>query len=397
MHPLIRRQPHADVAMAVVVCTVTLITTAADRQRGGVDLTAAVEAGLAGAALVARRRFPVVALAVTVCAAEAYLVHYAGNQGAAVLAAPLIALYHLAEADGRRRALTIGVLGVLAMAGLHMLIKPASLLGADNAALAALGGLAVTAGNASRNRRAYLAEVEARARDVEADREAEAARRVTEERLRIARDLHDAVGHQLALINVQAGVAAHVLASQPDETLAALSLIRQASRAALGELRDTVGLLRRADEPVAPTEPVPGLAGLPELLDTFRRAGLVVRERIDGRVAAVPVAVDLTAFRVIQESLTNVCKHAAGATATLRLGYQPDELTVIVENGAPPAGGADSTAGHGLVGMRERVAAIGGDLRYGRRPDGGYRVTATLPLPVPSGAPVPVSLAGGAA
>jgi signal transduction histidine kinase len=193
---------------------------------------------------------------------------------------------------------------------------------------------------------------------------------------------------------VQAGAAAQVLARQPEETLAALALIRQASRAALGELRDTVGLLRRADEPVAPTEPLPGLAGLPDLLDTFRRSGLTVREQVDGTVAPVPVAVDLTAYRVIQESLTNVCKHAGGAVAMLRLRYRAGELTVLVENQAGPvenqagpvenqaghAGAAAGGSGHGLIGMRERVGAIGGTLRYGVRPDGGYRVTATLPL-----------------
>jgi signal transduction histidine kinase len=279
--------------------------------------------------------------------------------------------------------LTIGVLAVLTFAGLHMLVKPASWLGADNLALAALGALAVAAGDASRSRRAYLAEVEARARRAERDRDAEAARRVTDERLRIARDLHDVVGHHLALINVQAGVATHVLDTQPRQTREALAHIRQASKTALAELRDTIGLLRQPDEQSAPTEPITGLAGLPELLTSFRRSGLVIDEHVDGAVRPIAVAADLTAYRLIQESLTNVCKHAGLTTVAVRLRYKPDALQVVVDNEIASDPGSISPRpgnGHGVVGMRERVTALGGTLSAGPRPNGGYRVTATLPL-----------------
>jgi signal transduction histidine kinase len=465
-----RRQPHTDVAVAGVLCAVTLLTTAAGHAGGRLSVTSVLLAALAAGALVARRDRPVLALLASGVAAEAYLVYYQGDHGQLVLAAPLIALASVADASSRRRALVIGVSAVTALGAVHMLVKPSSWLGADNLALAALGGVAVAAGTASRNGRAYLAEAQARARQAEADRESEAARRVTEERLRIARDLHDALGQQLALIHVQAGVAAQVLTAPPDaaparaapppdspppaspspgsasprspspaadqgeqsrEALAreALAHIRAASRTALGELRDTVGLLRQPGEAYAPTEPVAGLAGLDELLAAFRRAGLRVTEGVAGPVRPVPVAADLTAYRVIQEALTNACKHAGGATVALRLRYRPDILDVVIENERPPeskpaerqpaepraaaTGPVDARpdearldgprldgprlggTGHGLVGMSERVAALGGSLRSGHRPDGGFRVTVALPLaPPPPIAPLASQPAG---
>lgn len=392
-----RRHPHADIAVAAVVTAVTLLTTAAGPAGDQLDATAVTLAVLACGVLAVRRRWPFAVLLISAAAAEAYLVHYQGHQGSMVLAAPLIALYTVADVSSRRRALIIGVLVVLAFAGAHMLVRPSSLLGADNLALAALGGLAVAAGDASRNRRAYLAEAQARARHAEADRDAEATRRVTEERLRIARDLHDVLGHHLALIHVQAGVAAHVLDARPDEAGTALAHIRAASKTALGELAATVGLLRQPGEPGAPTEPATGLAGVNDLLASFRRGGLTIAEHVDGLVRPIAVAVDLTAYRLIQESLTNVCKHAGPTTVRVRLSYQSDTLRIVIDNSAPAhpvatgtvatsTGTAVTTASsvgsrHGLVGMRERVTAMGGTLHAGPRPDGGYRVTATLPTP----------------
>jgi signal transduction histidine kinase len=263
---------------------------------------------------------------------------------------------------------------------LHVLIKPASWAGAENVALAALGGLAVAAGDASRNRRAYLAEVEERARRAEHDREEQARRRVTEERLRIARDLHDALGHQLALISVQAGVTAYVAGDQPAPVLQALTSIRQASRTALDELRDTIGLLREPGEPLAPTEPAIGLAVLDDLVASFRGCGVDITVDIQGAVRALAPAADRTAYRVVQESLTNVCKHAVPATARLRLEYRPTELHITVDDDGAPTGELETGLTHGITGMRERAVAVGGRLHAGRRPGGGFRVRATLPV-----------------
>jgi signal transduction histidine kinase len=383
-----RRHPHTDLVVAAVVYGVTLLTTSAGPTGRQLDVTAMAIAAVACGVLAARRRWPLAVLLASAAAAEAYLVHYQGHQGSMVLAAPLIALYTVADMSSRRFSLILGVLLVLAFAGLHLLVKPSSLLGVENLALAALGGLAVAAGDASRNRRAYLAEAQARARQAEADRDAEAARRVTEERLRIARDLHDVVGHHLALIYVQAGVAVHVLDGEPERAAEALAHIRAASKTALGELRDTIGLLRQPDEPAAPTEPVVGLAGVDELLGSFRRSGLTITEHVDGPVRPIAVAADLTAYRVIQESLTNVCKHAGPTSVSVHLTYRPELLRIIVDNAAAAQTRAATPAGqgHGLIGMRERVTALGGTLRSGPRPDGGYRVTATLPTP--AGSPV---------
>jgi signal transduction histidine kinase len=381
----VHHHPHAaDFAVAAVVFTATLITTVTGPPTGGerLDTVALLLAGLAAGALAVRRRWPLPVLLVGSVAAEAYLMHFHGRDGTLILAAPLIALYTVADASDRRRSLTIGGLVVLALGILHVIIKPASWAGAENVALAALGGLAIAAGDASRTRRAYLAEVEERARRAESAREEQARRLVTDERLRIARDLHDALGHQLALINVQAGVTAYVVADQPPQVAEAFTNIRQASRSALMELRDTIGLLREPGEQAAPVDPTLGLAGLDDLLASFRRSGLRVERDTVGAVRPLTPAADVTAYRVIQESLTNVCKHAGGAGARLRLEYRPELLRITVDNGGPVGSCPPDDAGtrHGIVGMRERVAAIGGTLRAGPH-GGGFRVLATLPVP----------------
>jgi signal transduction histidine kinase len=377
------RHPHTDVAIAVTLFAVTMVTTAAGPQQNRAPLTAVAVcvAAVACGVLVLRQRWPYPVLVVSTVAAEAYMLPYRGHQGWLVLVAPLIALYTAVEATGPRRALLVGGLAVLAVGAAHTLLMTDAGLGAENIALAALGGLAVAAGEASRNRRAYLTEVEQRARRAETDREREARRRVTEERLRIARDLHDRVGHHLALINVHAAVAAHVLDAQPDQARTSIGHVRHASRSALGELRDTVGLLREGDGQPAPTEPTAGMAGLPALVASFERAGLGVDHRVEGATRELSPATDVTAYRVIQESLTNVRRHAGTPMARLRLVYRPTTLYIEIDNdGAAPAPQTDGRApGHGLVGMFERVAAIGGDLQAGARPGGGFRVAVTLP------------------
>jgi signal transduction histidine kinase len=375
------RQPHADLAVAAVVLVVTLLTTTRQPGSRPMDAFAVATATVASGALVVRRSHPFAALAVSTVGAEFYLFLFRGDAGSLVLAAPLIALYTVAELSTRRRGVLVGMGAVLAFGALHVVAKPASWLGAENVALAALGALAVAAGSATRNRRAYLSEVEARARDAEADRETEAARRVTGERLRIARDLHDLLGHHLAVIYVQTGVAIHVLEDPPARASEALAHVRASSKAALGELADTIGLLRQPGDPDAPIEPTPGLAGLDDLIAGFRRSGLRITEHTDGDARPVPAATDLVAFRVIQESLTNVCKHAGPTAVDLRLDYQPDALRVVVENAAGPPAPEPTGGGHGLIGMRERLGALGGSLRTGPRPEGGYRVTVSLPLP----------------
>jgi len=211
-------------------------------------------------------------------------------------------------------------------------------------------------------------------------REEEALRRASEERLRIARELHDALGHHLSLISVQSGVALHLNEELPEQARNSLSAIKQASKEALAELRSVLDILRQEGEP-APRSPTSTLARLDELVSQAAAAGLEVRTEIEGDVRPLPFGVDVAAFRIVQEALTNVTRHAGPASATVRVSYDEGDLTVEVDDdghGRPVHNGTGS--GKGIVGMRERVATFGGDLEAGPRPGGGFRVRARLPL-----------------
>ncbi|MFF0116608.1 sensor histidine kinase [Streptomyces prasinus] len=241
--------------------------------------------------------------------------------------------------------------------------------------------LPAAVGDGVRSRRAYVAAVEERAEYAERTREQEARQRVAAERIRIARELHDVVAHHIALINAQAGVAVHLVQRRPEQLVTALEGIRDASRSALEELRVTVGLLRQSDDPQAPRDPMPGLAQVPELLASFERVGLAVRHLRHGMAQPLAPAVDLAAYRIVQEALTNVRKHAGVDHARLCLCYRPRWLTITVEDdGRAGARESHSGSGHGLIGMRERAASVGGKLQAAVRPEGGFTVTADLPL-----------------
>lgn len=334
-------------------------------------------------ALVLRRRNPLPVLAVTSAAAIVELV--TGEPRAPVVMSAVIALYTVAAHTDRSTAWRVGLVTVVGLTAVGMLCGELPWYSQENLVIMAWTGLAAAFGDAVRSRRAFFAAISERADRAERTREEEARRRVAEERLRIARDLHDVVAHHIALVNVQAGVAAHVMDKRPDQAKEALAHVRQASRSALDELRATVGLLRQSGDPAAPTEPTAGLDRLEELLDTFRSAGLPVRlvtpDPLAGR--AVPAAVDLAAYRVVQEALTNVQKHAgpeAGAEiSVVRVGRQM-EVTVLDDGLGGAAGGPEEDGGHGLLGMRERVTALGGGLTAAPRYGGGFRVHAILPL-----------------
>jgi len=390
LHALRHGHRHTDPAVAAILLAVVLVTTVTDVAPSGPGpgLAEAVAAAVACGSLVLRRRHPLLVLGVSTVAAEVYLALLKGEGGDLVLAAPLIALYTLAERSGRRPAIVIGGALVFVLGAVHVVIKPASWIGSENLALAALGALAVALGEASRTRRAYLAEVEERAQRAERDRELEARARVTEERLRLARELHDAVGHQLALVSVQAGVADHVLESSPDAAREALRHVRAASRDALAELHATVGLLR-AEDPDAASPPAPtvGLDALPALVAGLAGSGLEIEQHLEGEVRPLPPAIDLTAYRVIQEGLTNASRHGSGARVVLRVDHRPGELDIVVENAVRSGATARSgREGHGLTGMRERVTALGGTLEAGPDLRGSYRLAVVIPLEDAGGA-----------
>jgi signal transduction histidine kinase len=210
----------------------------------------------------------------------------------------------------------------------------------------------------------------------------EAARlQVAEERLRIARELHDVVSHSIAMISVQAGVAAHVIDENPEQAREALRAIKVASKEAMHDLRGILGVLRQMDE-VEPLAPAPGLGQLEGLAEAMTRAGLRVSTAVTGPARPLPPAVDLTGFRVVQESLTNVLRHAHGAGAQVMVSYEPERVLLEIIDDGPPSASAAGTNGHGIQGMRERVAAVGGELEAGPRPLGGFRVRASLPAPL---------------
>ncbi|MFM9367462.1 sensor histidine kinase [Streptomyces sp. Da 82-17] len=336
---------------------------------------------LAGSvALIFRRRRPWLVLAATVAVALVEVI--TGEPRAPVAMCAVVALFTVAAGTDRPTTWRVGLLTMTVLTGTAMLTGPLPWYAQENVGVFAWTGMAAAAGDAVRSRRAFIAAIRERAERAERTREEEARRRVAEERLRIARDLHDVVAHHIALVNVQAGVAAHVMDKRPDQAKEALGHVREASRSALDELRATVGLLRQTGDPEAPTEPAPGLARLGELVDGFRNTGIPVELARADEDAPLPAAVDLAAYRVIQEALTNVHKHAgAGARAELsviRVGANV-EITVI-DDGPGTDEPAEGGGGHGLLGMRERVSALGGTLTAGPRYGGGFRVHAILPV-----------------
>jgi signal transduction histidine kinase len=234
------------------------------------------------------------------------------------------------------------------------------------------------------DRQVYAAQLEERTAELEQAREELARRAVAEERLRLARELHDVVAHAMSVIAVQSGVGAHVADSRPEEVGKALAAIEATSRAALIELRRLLGVLRQDSEPQASLTPVPGLGNLDSLLAEVGKAGLAVRVRVEGTPLQLPAGVDLSAYRIVQEALTNAVKHAGPAHAQVTIGYRDQEVTVeVIDDGrgaVPPASDGRAGTGHGLIGMRERVAAFNGELEVGPRPSGGFRVAARLPL-----------------
>ncbi|MFE6160182.1 sensor histidine kinase [Streptomyces sp. NPDC056486] len=338
---------------------------------------------LGATALVFRRRAPWVVLAATCGFTVADLV--TGEFRGGVVMSAVIALFTVAARTNRHTTWRIGLVTMTGLTGVAMLTGPLPWYAQENLGIFAWTGMAAAAGDAVRSRRAFVDAIRERAERAERTREEEARRRVAEERLRIARDLHDVVAHHIALVNVQAGVAAHVMDKRPDQAKEALSHVRDASRSALNELRATVGLLRQTGDPEAPTEPAPGLARLDDLVETFRHAGLPVEVTSGDAASNLPAGVDLAAYRIIQEALTNVQKHAGtGAKAevsVIRVG--PNVEVTILDDGAGDKGDESRESdggGHGLIGMRERVSALGGRCTVGPRYGGGFRVHAILPV-----------------
>jgi signal transduction histidine kinase len=373
-----------DVALAAVVAAalvVAMVATDGDADARSFDVLAGVLVVAAVGVLPLHRRAPIVVLAVTTSALGLYgLREYPeGPVSLAVALTVIGAIFAVTLAWGPGKAWVPAVVStaVLLATAFHGSTTLFPALFASWAAGAVLLGGSVL------GRRAERAALEERARHLAETREEEARRRVAEERVRIARDLHDSVAHTLASISVQAGVGAHVLDERPEDARDALLAIRHTSRDALAELRATLGMLR-SDDP-SPREPAAGLDRLPSLVESSRATGLAVDLVVEGEERPLPPAVDTAAFRIVQESLTNVIRHAGPARATVAVRHGDDRLEIEVTDDGRGAVDGDRTAGragggHGLAGMRERVALLGGELDAGPRPSGGFRVRARLPL-----------------
>jgi signal transduction histidine kinase len=347
----------------------------------------AVAVGLIGVvafALALRRRYPISVLAVLNAVALAWS---AGQYpGRLVTLTPLIACYTLATRRGWRWGLAgVVVTALTALVAIRVAFGAAEPAGISGTAvwMAATAG---AAGTAVGYHRALLVATRVQfAREAQA-REEQARRRAVEERLRIARELHDVFGHTMATISLQAGVGIHLLQRRPGQAVEALTTIKQISDQALTEVKTILGVLRADSDPDQPRTPRGGLDQLDALLDPVRTAGVQLQLAVHGTARPLPAPIDLAAYRIIQEALTNVLRHARARTVQLDLRYEPSQVLIRIRDdgsaASPGQAGPDGQDGHGISGMRERALALSGQFTAGPHPDGGFQVRCTLPTDI---------------
>jgi signal transduction histidine kinase len=390
--PVVPRPVLREVALLAAVAAALTADGVASQGRAPSPLGLLVLAGTI-AVLAARHRAPLATVPATCLAIAACLATL--DAGDTVVLPGVVAAYAAAAHGDRRRSPALIVVLVPVVILLVLAFSsdadstdpvPVEKLVVNVAATVA----AVLMGDATRSRRRARAAEEARRAQEEREREHDAGRRLAEERLTIARDVHDVVAHSIVAINVQAGVAAHLLRTRPEHAEAALLEIKRVSGAALTDLRATLGLLRTDDDPEGtPLRPTDPLGRLDGLADPLRAAGLSVDVAVEGDASGVPVAVGTAAFRIVQEALTNVLRHAGAAGAAVRVAVGTDAVSVLVtdDGGATVAAGPPTPtpggSGAGLRGMRERAAAVGGTAEAGPADDGTWTVRARLPLPAP--------------
>ena len=382
-HPLV-----ADVTLAVALAALAAVTgvaLVAPRAQVEPPSTPAIVAWAVALAapLVLRRRWPLLVLAVTTLHFTRYWAVGQLNEIASWVILG-VAVYSAAAYADRRRARWVCGACLLWLIGSGVVLSArAGPIGAVEVAAIAMFDalpflLAWPLGAMMRRLREYRAVLEERNRQLDQEREVNARRAVLEERVRIARELHDVVAHHVSVMGVQAGVARRLFDRDPAEAVAAIGSVETASRQAIADLQQLVGVLRRQEEG-DDLAPQPSLQRLPELVEHMRRAGLPVELTVQGRRGRLPAGVELSAYRIIQEALTNTLKHAGPAQAgvTVRYGNGSVELEVVDDGRGPPPG-RPRTGSKGLVGMRERVSLYGGRLDVGARPGGGFRVHAVL-------------------
>ncbi|NJP93711.1 sensor histidine kinase [Nonomuraea sp. FMUSA5-5] len=371
-----RRPSPSTIVSLVTIAAVLAGCLLALRGPGRPNVLDVVLPAIACGALLARQRYPVAALIVMTVSVAAYY-PYAGLDGP-VIVMLFIAFYTAADRGHLTAAIATGAAALLAMG----IGETGAIRHVDDSMFMMITGWVVASiafGGVTRNRRAYLSEARQHALDALLTKEEEARRRASEERLRIARELHDVLGHNVSMINVQASAALHGIRKRPEEAEAALRTIKETSKETLRELRTTLGVLRQVDED-APVAPADSLARVDALVAA---SGLKVRTDLSGPLDALPTEVDLAAARIIREALTNVSRHSGTDQATLTIAHKSGNIIVTVEDDGPGAT-YDGGSGFGIQGMRERATALGGTLEAGPRPEGGFRVTARLPLDQPA-------------
>ena len=379
-------QDYVDVLMGLALMGLALSTAVRDHYR--LDAISVSLLILQTLPIALRRRSPMRILILTGSAITLYsLLGYLGANGMGDSNGAygvVVAFYTVAAHEPRRRA-TVAA----AMTAACVLISFAAYAAFDsitgwtaNLSVTYLSfGLAWLIGDNLRVRRAYTRQLEDRAAELEHEREEKAAQAVTEERARIARELHDVVAHYVSVMVVQAAAARRVADKDPDAARGALQAVEMAGRTALAEMRRMLEVLRADDPGMGPQ---PGLGEIERLIQQVRDAGLPVELSIEGSVCCLPAGMDLAAYRIVQEALTNTVKHGGRATARVAVRYTPDTLEIeVVDDGrgaaAPLLTVADG-GGHGLIGMNERVALFGGVLEAGPVLTGGYRVLARMPI-----------------
>ena len=348
----------------------------APRSLGVTDVLAIAAAVLA---VMFRRRYTRAGLILATLAWLVVIIQQHDRHPIVMLALVLLFFTHATLVDRRTAWRTAGCFGALLFLS-GLLWGGGNWWGPENLAALAWIGMATAVGDATRSRRAYVAEVVERARRAEQSRDEEARRRVVEERVRIARELHDVVAHHIAVIKVQATGAKHILQHRPEQVAPALDHISRSSDAVLKEIASVVGLLRGSEDlggEESATEPTRGLARLSGLLDDLAAAGLRVHHRRLGEARELPALVDLAAFRIAQEALTNAQKYGEG-TARLTVAYTPAGVTLHVTNSIRPDA-PRSGSGYGIIGMRERATSTGGHLTAEAEPSGRFVVHADLP------------------
>jgi signal transduction histidine kinase len=370
----VREAPEIDVRWALVAFVSLLADPGLGWDGGHLSAAAVVLAGATSLPLVVRRRYPLGALVAGTAGLLACLAVFHPNVAAVGIL--MVVLYTVGLQGRRLRSLLVAAAMAPVVVAAVVITSTEGLEPGATLARLALLIAALAAGDAQRGR---LALVRARAEEAEREREAAAVHRFDEERLRLAHELHDTIAHTLVGINTQAAAAVHLQRRRPDESFDALNNIARSSADALAELRSTLKILHPAAGE-APLRPAQGLADLPELIDGVRAAGVDIDLELDAVPRDLSAATAHGAYRIIQESLTNILRHSDAKHGTVRVALGDDHLTVEVLDDGDAAPRDSRAPGQGLRGMTERAAALGGRCEAGVAPDGGWRVRASLPV-----------------